>query len=215
MGALLMRSYVSQRGSMRHKGRLTEWNDDRGFGFVTSLEDQSRAFVHVSAFPHEMRRPQALDLLSYDIRHDERGRLQAMNVEFLAAVARRGARSQPSASREIPVWIPSSLLAVVLVVGFVLRGGLVLGLAGGYALMSALTFAAYAADKSAAQRGRFRTQESALHLLEILGGWPGALVAQRALRHKTVKASFQVAFWTCVALNIAGLIAVVGLTPPG
>ena len=68
---------------MRKRGRITEWNDERGFGFVTALDDESRAFVHISAFPSALRRPMALDLISYETTHDDRGRLQAMSVQFL------------------------------------------------------------------------------------------------------------------------------------
>ena len=46
---------------------------------------------------------------------------------------------------------------------------------------SLVTFAAYALDKSAAQKGQWRTRESTLHLLGLIGGWPGALIAQRVL----------------------------------
>ena len=60
----------------------------------------------------------------------------------------------------------------------------------------------YYGDKTAAQRGESRIQESTLHLLELAGGWPGALLAQRLLRHKTVKASYRSSFWTMVALHI-------------
>jgi uncharacterized membrane protein YsdA (DUF1294 family) len=61
--------------------------------------------------------------------------------------------------------------------------------------MSVVTFVAYARDKSAAQRGARRTPEFVLHFLGALGGWPGAFVAQRILRHKTRKLVFQIVFW--------------------
>ena len=56
--------------------------------------------------------------------------------------------------------------------------------------VSAATFLVYAADKSAAQRGRWRVSERTLHLWSLLGGWPGAFLAQRVLRHKTRKEEF-------------------------
>ena len=43
-----------------------------------------------------------------------------------------------------------------------------------------------------------------MHMLDLLGGWPGALIAQQQSRHKTVKASFQAAFWFTVLANLAG-----------
>ncbi len=69
---------------MRQQGRLTEWNDDRGFGFITPLDGGSNVFAHISAFPHDKRRPIATDLLTYEIGHDEQGRARATNVDFLA-----------------------------------------------------------------------------------------------------------------------------------
>ncbi len=82
-----------------------------------------------------------------------------------------------------------------------LDGALPSWLATVFAALSLLAFAAYARDKRAARLQARRTPESALHVLELLGGWPGALLAQRALRHKNRKLSFQWAFWACVVLH--------------
>ena len=76
---------------------------------------------------------------------------------------------------------------------------------GFYASMSALSFIMYALDKSAARRGTWRTAESTLHLSDLIGGWPGALVAQRVFRHKTRKQPFQFFFWTAVVVNTGAL----------
>lgn len=65
---------------------------------------------------------------------------------------------------------------------------------------------AYVLDKSAAQNGQWRTKERTLHMLALFGGWPGALVAQRLLRHKSKKRSFQRLFWLIVVLNCSALI---------
>lgn len=70
-----------------------------------------------------------------------------------------------------------------------------------YLAASLATFVAYARDKSAARNDRWRTQECTLHLLALAGGWPGALAAQRLLRHKSSKRSFQFAFWATVVVN--------------
>lgn len=74
----------------------------------------------------------------------------------------------------------------------------VLGL---YLGASTASFLAYALDKSAAMNDRWRTRERTLHLFSLMGGWPGAMAAQRLLRHKSRKVSFQGLFWTTVALN--------------
>ena len=74
-----------------------------------------------------------------------------------------------------------------------------------YFVASMAAFVAYAFDKSAARKDKWRTQESTLHLYALIGGWPGALAAQQLLRHKSRKPSFQMMFWVTVALNCGAL----------
>jgi uncharacterized membrane protein YsdA (DUF1294 family) len=74
-----------------------------------------------------------------------------------------------------------------------------------YTLMSLFTCSAYAYDKSSARNRRWRTQESTLHFMSLLGGWPGALIAQRLFRHKSAKMEFLVVFWLSVVVNCAVL----------
>lgn len=76
---------------------------------------------------------------------------------------------------------------------------------GLYLGASAVAYLAYWLDKSAARADQWRTKESTLHLLGLVGGWPGALLAQRVLRHKSRKRSFQLVFWPSVILNCGAL----------
>jgi uncharacterized membrane protein YsdA (DUF1294 family) len=82
---------------------------------------------------------------------------------------------------------------------------LLLWLASVYGVASVVCFIAYAADKSAAVEHRRRISERTLLLLGLACGWPGGLLAQRWLRHKTAKTSFQIAFWCSVAANVAAV----------
>jgi uncharacterized membrane protein YsdA (DUF1294 family) len=82
-----------------------------------------------------------------------------------------------------------------------------------YLAASLLCFALYASDKSAARRGARRTPERTLLALGLLGGWPGAVLAQQWFRHKTAKLSFRAAFWCTVALNLAGFIVLAQRLP--
>ena len=70
----------------------------------------------------------------------------------------------------------------------------------------------YAIDKAAARAGRDRISEAMLLSLGLVGGWPGAIVAQQLLRHKTTKRSFRIRFWLSVAGNVAAFAWLV-LTP--
>lgn len=89
----------------------------------------------------------------------------------------------------------------------VLRWGFQLPVLLVYLGLGLTTFVAYGLDKSAARTGAWRTAESTLHLLSLAGGWPGALLAQQLLRHKTSKQSFVVVFWFTVAINVAAFVA--------
>lgn len=81
-----------------------------------------------------------------------------------------------------------------------------------YAVMSLITYAIYWRDKSKAQSGARRTPEATLHWLELLGGWPGALVAQWQIGHKNRKAAYQIAFWFIVLLHITALAVMINKT---
>ncbi len=70
-----------------------------------------------------------------------------------------------------------------------------------YAVMSAVAFAMYRADKRRAAHDAWRISEGSLHAVELLGGWPGALMAQRVLRHKRQKASYMLVFWAIVGIH--------------
>lgn len=88
---------------------------------------------------------------------------------------------------------------LVLPVYAVQRHGLIAPWVGLVAVAaSGLTYWVYAVDKRRAEEGLWRVSEFNLHLLELLGGWPGAFLAQRRLRHKCSKGSYQFMFWLVV-----------------
>ncbi len=78
---------------------------------------------------------------------------------------------------------------------------------------SLIAYGLYAKDKAAAQKNEWRVSERTLHVAALLGGWPGALLAQSRLRHKTRKTRFRVVFWLTVLINF-GFLAWLH-TPPG
>jgi len=71
-----------------------------------------------------------------------------------------------------------------------------------YAVSSLISFALYAGDKRAARRGEHRVAERTLHILDLLGGWPGGWLAQKALRHKCSKLAFQRGYVVTVLVNM-------------
>ena len=75
-------------------------------------------------------------------------------------------------------------------------------------VMSIACFIAYGLDKRQAANGGRRVSERTLHLLAFLGGWPGALVAQRQFRHKTQNVPFRIVFWIVIVFHV-GIVGAV------
>jgi uncharacterized membrane protein YsdA (DUF1294 family) len=149
---------------MRFDGKLSSWNDARGF------------------------------------------KKRARSVELI-----RGRRSSPVARSAGPAaWTLPRLLvlpgfvAVYLLVAFLWPVSR--WVAAAYLLVSLAAFVVYALDKAAARNGGWRTSEGTLHGFGLACGWPGALLAQQFLRHKSSKPSFVAGFWTTVAVNVAGFV---------
>jgi uncharacterized membrane protein YsdA (DUF1294 family) len=77
----------------------------------------------------------------------------------------------------------------------------------GYSLVSLATLAVYGFDKHRAVHGGRRVSERTLHGLELMGGWPGALLGQAFFRHKRRKLSYMLVFLGIVGLHIMLWIA--------
>jgi uncharacterized membrane protein YsdA (DUF1294 family) len=75
-----------------------------------------------------------------------------------------------------------------------------------YGLASAVTFIAYAWDKRRATIGGRRLSERALHVLALVGGWPGAHAGRALLSHKTRKNGFGAMLWSITLLHVVILI---------
>lgn len=206
--------WPASRDLMAYQGRVSSWKDDKGFGFIRPDGGGDDVFVHASAFVRLDRRPEPGDAVIYNLSMDGRGRWQATGVAFHGARAVAAVFRAPSASAGRSIFAPafagSFLLLVLLATVF---GRLPIALLAGYCVMSGVAFCSYAWDKSAARQNRWRTPESTLHLLALMGGWPGALVAQQRLRHKTAKVSFLAAFWLTMLIN-CGVLGWL-LTPSG
>lgn len=189
---------------MRFEGTLTSWNDERGFGRIESSQGGEPIFVHVSAWPRRSTRPQLGQSVTFEVELGPKGKrakhVQLVQVRRLKPQSVAVTRAQRGTATLLVI---PAFLAVYVVVAAVWR--LPVWVAGLYVGLSVVTFIAYAADKSAASRGAWRTPESSLHLLALAGGWPGALLAQQFLRHKSTKHPFRQVFWTTVLLNVTAL----------
>jgi uncharacterized membrane protein YsdA (DUF1294 family)/cold shock CspA family protein len=189
---------------MRVQGKISGWNDLRGFGFISPIEPGERVFVHVSAFPSGSRRPTDGEFVSYTLGTDERGRRCATSVTYVVSRRKRPRVQERSRNADlIAGGVAAAFLGAVALLA--IGGRLFWPAACVYIVMSIATFSAYKHDKEAAQVGARRINEAALITLGLIGGWPGALVARHRFRHKTRKVSFRVGYWLSVGLNVAGL----------
>ena len=192
---------TKNNNNKRTKGTIIFWNDEKGFGFIKPNNDKEQLFVHIKSFTNRSRRPKINQSVSYSESSDDRGRPRAINVGFIGD---RAAQYTPNSQGISSFAIATCFLIIVGV--SVILGILPIFILGLYVVVSLITFLWYAKDKSAAKKGAWRTPEGTLHLLSLTGGWPGALVAQQKLRHKSKKQPFRLIFWVTVMLNCGILV---------
>lgn len=190
---------------MRFKGKITEWNDDRGFGFIAPAEGGARVFCHIKAFTERSSRPEVGKIVTYELARDDRGRPRASQVRYAGSTRPLPPSSPPSQSSLTQAIVGSSVFLVV-IAALMFTGRAPWWVLPWYLVLSGVTFMAYGWDKVSARGGYWRTQESTLNGLALLGGWPGGWIAQYAWRHKSRKTSFQVAFWTATLVNVGVLV---------
>lgn len=194
---------------MRFEGAIKSWNDTRGFGFIEPTQGGDEVFVHASAFRVRAGRPQLNQRVTFEVELNRDGKKRARNVELVRAAptARvRGRRQGPAQWGTASLFAIPAFLLVYAVASVLWR--VPVWFAALYVVASLVCFCTYAVDKSAAMSGRWRTAESTLLMLGLIGGWPGALVAQQVFRHKSNKGSFQAAFWATVILNVIAFVAI-------
>ncbi|MGL3044209.1 DUF1294 domain-containing protein [Acinetobacter pecorum] len=193
---------------MRDQGRLVEWFDEQGYGFIQPSDPaKDRVFLHIKDFAKPGPRPIVGCALDYLVVLDERGRYRAQQVMYLKASQSKGlqAKLKPSKPQQTQKLQPMQiacvgyLLFLVILTLAGLLSGLVLLLVS---LMNALSYWLYAQDKEAAQLGNRRIPENTLHLVAFLGGWPAAWLAQQKLRHKTQKQPFRQIYFCTIGFNI-------------
>jgi len=196
-------------------GKVSKWNEARGFGFLAPVDDAEGTggiFFHVRDYGQDPRRPDVGELVKFSASKRNDGRWRANRVRRAVARANNpfpmvsGTRKAAHAPPGRPA-ASSSLLALVLAYAAsiaiaIYTGRLPVTLLFWLIAANGLAMLFYYGDKTAARRGGSRIPESILHTLELAGGWPAALLAQRVFRHKTVKASYRSAFRRMVTLHI-------------
>lgn len=197
---------MNRASRTRFEGTLESWNDDRGYGFIALPRGGKSVFAHISTFENLSGRPRVGQLYSFTVLTLDDGRLRAQRtrpVEDAVVLPRSRSSAGP---------IVGGLVILIFVTEYVVLSylwPLPIWVAGIYLGISVACFLLYAEDKSKARNGRWRVAESSMQVIALIGGWPGAIVAQQVLRHKTRKRGFQFVFWTAVVLNMTALALLV------
>lgn len=182
---------------MRMQGKVTEWQDDKGFGMIEPIDGTPALFFHENFLLSPTRRPRVGDSVYFVIAMNSEGKRRAERV--LLRNKRR--------SKQVDMFFDIIYIALAsfffLCIGILVsQQKLSLVVAIVYLLVSFLTFFLYWHDKYKAEKDGWRTPEKTLHLCSLVGGWPGALIAQRTLHHKSRKRSFQLIFATTILCNL-------------
>ena len=174
-----------------HKGKLTIWKDDRGFGFIQLDDTEKKVFLHISSLRNKRKRPQEGDIIKYQLTTDEKGKLTATNA---------------SIEKKMPAWIVVLLILSILPIwgtvklSMIYRNPLPMAV---YPITGLVTYWFYAHDKKQANNENWRIPEQTLHFWELIGGWIGGFIAQNTLHHKSEKSSYQSVYWIIVAIHLA------------
>jgi uncharacterized membrane protein YsdA (DUF1294 family)/cold shock CspA family protein len=171
-------------------GIISNWNEEKGFGFIIPSTGGKSIFFHINDYSYRHKRPLKNLQVQYFTSTDPKGRLCAIDVAPL--------KGHKDNSRELKQKSLSTILFISFsgVLFYLFQSKLIpLELVCVYAILSVISFLMYAKDKNAAEWGKWRTTESTLHSLSLLGGWPGAALAQSFLGHKSKKISFRIIYW--------------------
>jgi uncharacterized membrane protein YsdA (DUF1294 family)/cold shock CspA family protein len=213
---------------MNKQGTIVRWDADRGFGFVRAPGTDADVFFHIRDFRGGSTSPSEGLQVRYEEIHVGGKGPRAMAVApadyvdprrpLPAELPRRrdGSRRTPPPPhvavemRAMALLVP---LYVALLVWAAWTQRLAVPVVLSAPLLSVLAFYLYWRDKFAAQRGAWRTPEAVLHTASLAGGWPGAWLAQRLLRHKSAKQEFRSIYWGTVAVHFALLVLWLYSTP--
>ncbi len=210
---------------LKKQGKIIKWDDAKGFGFILPEESKKHIFVHIKSFANRNIRPSINQSVVYTVSKNKDGKQSAINVTratdnllgnktnkkniSLKSISNNNSNYaiDYKSSHKINIaYMIFVLTFLSFLLYFSINGKLPLYIIVFYGTISVITYFSYSVDKSKSITKEYRTSEKSLHLLSLIGGWMGAIIAQQRFRHKNKKISFQIVFWITVIFNISILI---------
>lgn len=183
---------------MAISGVVSEWNDQKGYGFISVNDEPIKIVFHIGDLSGHSVRPKVQEKVTFTLAKDGRGNLRATDVH------RPITFGFPFA---LVIWFITMFVASLYLLHYPTF------MISYLLLISGTAYSLYALDKVVSNHSRWQIPESLFHLTSILGGWPGAVLAQSLLRHKPISPSFNACFWLSVLLSLT--LYVWSLTPKG
>ena len=190
----------------RQEGHLSGWNEARGFGFLKPVGGGPDAFAHIRAFAKDDRHIEEGHLYSYTAETDKAGRLRAADIRPVRPVIPGPSFLQKFLTRSARLLVIPAFLFIAVAVAMSTDISTIWFVV--YGVASLACFIGYALDKRAAEHKQWRVSETILLMVGLVGGWPGAIIAQELFRHKTKKPAFRTLFWMSVAINMAAFVQI-------
>lgn len=169
-------------------GKIVVWNSARGFGWLEC--EGERLFVHLREFKGTDIVPAEGVEFPFVVGTDVQGRVCAKGVSATLVNGQVKLRG----------WLLLAALLFWPIAGMTKLPVTICGPLLQMIVLSAVVFRLYAYDKRQAIHHAWRVPQTIMHLGELAGGWPGAFIAQRILRHKSANKSYQSIFWGIILI---------------
>jgi len=172
---------------MSIQGTIARWDQNKGYGYISVENQDTQIRFHISDLANTSQIPSVSEPVIFRLGADSNGMMRAIEIKRPVVF---------NFSLAIAIWFCSALVGSVVLLDFPVVACLF------YFAVSTVTYTVYAFDKHAKMTGTWRIPEMSFHVLNLLGGWIGALFAQALMHHKYHDIGFKFLFWTTLVVNI-------------